>query len=955
MASDVELLLSFLTVPYLRQPLLLRFFCRHDRVLALRHPALQAMLQAALFEPGRLIMSSNESKCPERVPATGQAEMALMGSPNGQLLLELARSPKPLLHALIDCLKLALDVATSSTSKTVDLYARVMSAVTFVYQIMKGEHRSQQKNWELGLPEPGARKEQEVLWTLQQAMIDHEKRVSEHEGQGLMTCLERWLQELWDSCQKKPHLTDENVQRMCDIHAHILLLLRGLKLVGKPNQERSPCHHVRRLLGSFSFLVARHTWNAGFLQIPEPEVMEVLQVHRRFLIEWLNSCDSTSSPDEFHEVLNIVLKQYTLGDHMTTAKKRWKRKTTWLGAMGCYALDACFDRGCVKPLPRKDVYWLEVNLQLLQVSMRGTFVEALAADIVKSPALQRVLHREGRELRTMQGSRALESETVIAYELMSCDLMTLRCVEVGPSLPEFFLPVRLVYDQYDAEDLEGGLEWVGDLFEPIRTQFFVPPNLKLREPAKFYSEASASAPVVVLSCSHPDFPGKFWNTALIADAEEQESSHHWTPHETMPKDEAEDSESDAEIGALQKSVVEFVEPSIGGPRMSHEISFSLAAEAEPDAADSEVKYKLQIVRRAPYIPKEDSAKPPPQIKDVLSFREYDPVSGQLKYAILGTIEGADTTEICLLPLLQSGVILRDLLRLAQLAKVPGLEAHAHAARASRGIGWSKLTRRGELFLPKEVLLGVLPECLVEAYNFYQDMKEEKVLRGYPLNHKHEEEPFASMDHWLLVRLVERSAAKHTQMKGVHAFVTKIMKSSCGMSSTAKKLVDLVFAEEGSAGFVVAQVISRFENLSHCLAWSDDASSASIDSVELPRLHLTFKHSHGKLISKDFKGMHLVTSVPEKVSHLMRGLPHCLPLQDQNENYHILVPFVLSHRPDIQSDPFSCELVLERENEDWQNHNTKVFLYEVHLSRTFLFTPTTTAALYLLLLKLQHRL
>ena len=91
---------------------------------------------------------------------------------------------------------------------------------------------------------------------------------------------------------------------------------------------------------------------------------------------------------------------------------------------------------------------------------------------------------------------------------------------------------------------------------------------------------------------------------LKADAEEQESSHHWTPHETMPKDEAEDSESDAEIGALQKSVVEFVEPSIGGPRMSHEISFSLAAEAEPDAADSEVKYKLQIVRRAPYIPKE---------------------------------------------------------------------------------------------------------------------------------------------------------------------------------------------------------------------------------------------------------------------------------------------------------------------------------------------------------------
>lgn len=274
------------------------------------------------------------------------------------------------------------------------------------------------------------------------------------------------------------------------------------------------------------------------------------------------------------------------------------------------------------------------------------------------------------------------------------------------------------------------------------------------------------------------------------------------------------------------------------------------------------------------------------------------------------------------------------------------------------ISLSQLTGQGELFLPKEFLLGVLPECLLEVYHFYQDMADSSTLRGYPLNQNDEEESFANIDHWLFVRLVPRNAAKHTGAKGTHAFVRKILKSSTGKSSGGPKLVDLVFAEQDSPGFVVGQAFSRLENLSHCLAWSEsmhDSMESAIDTVELPRLQLTFENKDGQLVSKDFKGMRVVTQTPTGVSRLMRGLPHSLPLQDRNDNYHILVPFVLTHRPDIGPDPFSCELVLERGNELWSTHSIKVFLYEVHLSQTFLYTPTPTAALYLLLLKFQHRL
>ena len=49
---DAELLLQYLTVPYLRVPLLLRFFADRSRMKSLLAPQLQAVLDAALFEPG---------------------------------------------------------------------------------------------------------------------------------------------------------------------------------------------------------------------------------------------------------------------------------------------------------------------------------------------------------------------------------------------------------------------------------------------------------------------------------------------------------------------------------------------------------------------------------------------------------------------------------------------------------------------------------------------------------------------------------------------------------------------------------------------------------------------------------------------------------------------------------------------------------------------------------------
>ena len=62
---DSELLLSFLTVPYLRLPLVLAFFASDDRVHKLQSPKLKGILDSVLFEPGRYVRAVTITQWPQ--------------------------------------------------------------------------------------------------------------------------------------------------------------------------------------------------------------------------------------------------------------------------------------------------------------------------------------------------------------------------------------------------------------------------------------------------------------------------------------------------------------------------------------------------------------------------------------------------------------------------------------------------------------------------------------------------------------------------------------------------------------------------------------------------------------------------------------------------------------------------------------------------------------------------
>ena len=149
---DSELLLSFLTVPYIRMPLVLNFFAAEDRVHKLASSKLRAILDAVLFEPGRHLAMSDTGVEPAMVP-TQHAE--LLASAYGALLNELFYSPEVTCRSIIALLDAALALDTGSvcdesasdfnSSVTIILYiarlgARVHSYIHFAVCHSKGKH-----------------------------------------------------------------------------------------------------------------------------------------------------------------------------------------------------------------------------------------------------------------------------------------------------------------------------------------------------------------------------------------------------------------------------------------------------------------------------------------------------------------------------------------------------------------------------------------------------------------------------------------------------------------------------------------------------------------------------------------------------------------------------------------------------------------------------------------------
>ncbi|CAM9378337.1 unnamed protein product [Chrysoparadoxa australica] len=302
-ARDVELLLQYLTVPYLRVPLLLQFFADPVRLQSLWSDALQEVLDAALFEPGQ--WQPEEPPVPSVVPADNRDHLA---TPCGLLFNELLKSPQVLLSSLEVMLTTALELDTgkfSSTHAPVILYVLrlVVRVEGFILYLHQADRCAQTRGLQASDRDP------EKLQLIGHAQL----RMRGVLNTVAFPMLERWLAKAAD---------DTASEETCVMYAHVLLLFKNVR-DGEFNFEVASATlsaqvwlmvHYRfglepgevgaagksRRRSSITETVTRA------LDVPPTEIFDMLAQHRNKLLRWLQA-----NPQDCNDVMEAVVRIIT--------------------------------------------------------------------------------------------------------------------------------------------------------------------------------------------------------------------------------------------------------------------------------------------------------------------------------------------------------------------------------------------------------------------------------------------------------------------------------------------------------------------------------------------------------------------------------------------------------------------------------------------------------------------
>eukprot|EP01061_Rhynchopus_euleeides_P041314 TRINITY_DN7171_c0_g2_i1.p1 TRINITY_DN7171_c0_g2~~TRINITY_DN7171_c0_g2_i1.p1 ORF type:complete len:2989 (+),score=1239.68 TRINITY_DN7171_c0_g2_i1:95-8968(+) len=150
----------------------------------------------------------------------------------------------------------------------------------------------------------------------------------------------------------------------------------------------------------------------------------------------------------------------------------------------------------------------------------------------------------------------------------------------------------------------------------------------------------------------------------------------------------------------------------------------------------------------------------------------------------------------------------------------------------------------QTFLPARLLLGLLPDSLLEEYLFWQNEDDS-------ISAELKRDSDATIRTQLSIELVKRK-------EGASARVSRQLlkrvegKDEINHDAPVLHLVNLL--DEASSDF--GRVLARVENVSHILPWCD--SVGELQLLQLPRLGLSFRRAHGEMMCDQHAGLALFT-------------------------------------------------------------------------------------------------
>ena len=316
-ASAAELLISYLTAPYLRIPLILNFFASPEHIHALGQERLQTVVDGALFEPGLWQSATTEKTVPMAVPTS---DRTIFATPAGLLFNELQKSPQGLMRALSDLLEFAIELDSgrfSSGTAPIILYVcrLIVRVEAFMLYIINHNH---------GLSMTGATWKSYVrgleLSPRQLKMLqDKRRQIRQLINEQVFPMLDRWC----EHCTKS-----DEIDKACILHAHLAFLFFHL-----PAEELNR-NIVATILAAQIFLTTRYRYDLAAengatyqrvqkekdntpesgLMIPDTEMFDLFQQQRPKILAWLNA-----DWNEANEVMEAIVRVVTMtGSRMKT-------------------------------------------------------------------------------------------------------------------------------------------------------------------------------------------------------------------------------------------------------------------------------------------------------------------------------------------------------------------------------------------------------------------------------------------------------------------------------------------------------------------------------------------------------------------------------------------------------------------------------------------------------------
>eukprot|EP00929_Paragymnodinium_shiwhaense_P044942 TRINITY_DN23026_c0_g1_i2.p1 TRINITY_DN23026_c0_g1~~TRINITY_DN23026_c0_g1_i2.p1 ORF type:complete len:4431 (+),score=980.35 TRINITY_DN23026_c0_g1_i2:153-13445(+) len=877
-AAESELLLTYLTAPYLRVPLLLGFFTDRDRISLLKEPELQQVLDAALFEGGAW-QSQDEGRqgAPPTIPA---ADRTHLGTPTGVLFNELIKSPEVVLKSLLSMLQVVVEKDTGmpgAANEAVILYVvrlavRVESYLTFAIEHAAAQSRVSRIGayWEAlvrGLPTAADT-------DLQRRLQDMHAPLREMLQGSVFKMLFCWA----NAAMRK---RDKYIHAACRAHAHLALLFKNVHFQALTEQD------VAVFLSAEVFLNMNHRWFRGSGQAKHAEKAEE--------VDWLGV-----SEFELFDSFEAKRSQIT----------RWLREAAASRDPVLQAVErvATFKGTIVALFPGEadvEVSWEELPRQ------PGNFVPR-----AELPGDDWRQARQGEEyqpwlLRVTQGP--LEGHGQISTNL----------------------------GKYVAGG--GGLELL--------------PEWALESPDLLAAFPRATE----VYCSNKEVcANRVWKELV--------GQHHdvqrWVPDDRGPQ--ADDhtakwmsmfgSKYDAErLTVEQRWVADILEPV--RTRISGFAAFELRIKGEiPDGQDAVVTLVTDVVTKG----KEKGTLPLHQLKEVI-VRRTPPVVEVYEIVEYGRqfyktmVFTSDRRWSYHAPAGQEHVLQCPITNIWTLGsgRIDALVPPAVSTVVHRTIS-EKFGR--QMFIPKAYLRGLIPDALVDRYKFWR-------FKGVIVG---DETIKADMPTRLYIFLIKDGASHVAARVERHALQAPdteadLKKPIATWEENPSKSVELLVNLRAGEHAAIGSLCARLEDLSQVLAWTrrGEEHTGSIHRIEFPRLLLSFAEDTGQLLCDQHNGFWLMQRVcPEELQSVLAQFGGgTVLLEDHSGNIMILLSSVAEPiRPTSASHTslecfLPCQTIFRRGRPEWianLSSGSRHYHYPVHMSGAFVFTPTLSAGLYLLL-------